>query len=160
MLSIATIAPTTFSAPALAPVVSRSMVRMQSEASEAKIRFYREVELKHARVAMLAAFGFPVAEHFHPLFSTDDVPSYISFQQTPLQDFWPVVVGVIAVLEVFSVFSFNSPFGGEPWSIQNDHVAGDLGFDPMGLKPDSAAELKEMQTKELQNGRLAMIGIA
>ena len=32
--------------------------------SEGKIRFYREVELKHARVAMLAAFGFPVAEQF------------------------------------------------------------------------------------------------
>ena len=30
--------------------------------SEGKIRFYREVEVKHARVAMLAALGFPVAE--------------------------------------------------------------------------------------------------
>ena len=53
--------------------------------SEAKIRFYREVELKHARVAMLAAVGFPLAEQFHPLFATDDAPSYLAFQQTPLQ---------------------------------------------------------------------------
>ena len=35
--------------------------------TEGKIRFYREVELKHGRVAMLAALGFPVAEQFHPL---------------------------------------------------------------------------------------------
>merc|ERR1740127_274020 len=32
--------------------------------SEGKVRFYREVELKHARVAMLAALGFPLAEQF------------------------------------------------------------------------------------------------
>merc|ERR1719440_842220 len=38
----------------------------QEGISEGKIRFYREVELKHGRVAMLAALGFPVAEQFHP----------------------------------------------------------------------------------------------
>ena len=41
-----------------------------------------------------------------------------------------------------------------------DHAPGDLGFDPMGLKPTDAKELAEMQTKELNNGRLAMIAIA
>ena len=30
----------------------------------------------------------------------------------------------------------------------------------MGLKPTNEAELAEMQTKELNNGRAAMIGIA
>ena len=131
------------------------------DASEGKIKFYREVELKHGRVAMLAAFGFLVGEQFHPLWGgAIDVPSYIAFQETPLQTFWPAVVLVISVLEVFSVFSFNTPFGGEKWSIRSDYENGDLGFDPLGLKPESPAELKEMQTKELNNGRLAMIGIA
>ena len=134
--------------------------------SEAKIRFYREVELKHARVAMLAAVGFPLAEQFHPLFATDDAPSFMAFQQTPLQTFWPVVVGVIAIAEVFSVFTFQNPASyvngepAEPWTMRLDHAAGDLGFDPMGLKPTDPKELAEMQTKELNNGRLAMIAIA
>ena len=45
--------------------------------SEGRIKFYREVELKHSRVAMLAALGFPLAETFHPLFGGEiDVPSY------------------------------------------------------------------------------------
>ena len=131
------------------------------DASEGKIKFYREVELKHGRVAMLAALGFLVGEQFHPLWGgAIDVPSYIAFQETPLQTFWPAVVLVISVLEVFSVFSFNTPFGGEKWSIRSDYENGDLGFDPLGLKPESPAELKEMQTKELNNGRLAMIAIA
>lgn len=132
-----------------------------SEATEGKIRFYREVELKHGRVAMLAALGFLVGEQFHPLFGGSiDVPSYIAFQETPLQTFWPAVVFVIAGIEVFSVFTFQNPAGSEPWSIRTDHSAGDMGFDPLGLKPANAAELKEMQTKEINNGRLAMIGIA
>merc|ERR1711966_71937 len=107
-------------------------------------------ELKHGRIAMLASLGFLVAEPFHPLFGGEvDVPSYIAFQETPLQTFWPAVVLLISTLEVFSVFTFNSPFGGEKWSIRSDHASGDLGFDPLGLKPSDPAELKEMQTKEL-----------
>merc|ERR1719327_115333 len=73
-------------------------------ASEGKIRFYREVELKHGRVGMLAAVGFLVGEQFHPLFNVD-APSYLAFQQTPLQTFWPAVVAVIAIAEVFAVIA-------------------------------------------------------
>ena len=39
-------------------------------------------------------------------------------------------------------------------------LPGDLGFDPLGLKPKTEKDLKSMQTKEINNGRLAMIGIA
>merc|ERR1711939_914435 len=128
------------------------------DVTEGKIKFYREVELKHGRVGMLAALGFVVGENFHPLFGGDiDVPSYLAFQQTPLQTFWPAVVLAIAIPEIFSVFTFETPAlfsggpvaakAGMPWTIRADHESGDLGFDPMGLKPTDPAELKEMQTK-------------
>merc|ERR1711871_1939978 len=134
------------------------------DVTEGKIKFYREVELKHGRVGMLAALGFLVGENFHPLFGGDiDVPAYLAFQQTPLQTFWPAVVLAIAIPEIFSVFSFKTPAlfarkgeeGGMPWEIRSDFKSGDL-----GLKPTDPAELKEMQTKELQNGRLGMIAAA
>ena len=124
------------------------------DVTEGKIRFYREVELKHGRVGMLAALGFVVGENFHPLFGGDiDVPAYLAFQQTPLQTFWPAVVLAIAIPEIYSVFSFETPalFAGKedknvgmPWSVRSEHTAGDLGFDPLGLKPSDPEELKEM----------------
>jgi hypothetical protein len=136
-------------------------VGFTEDASEGKIRFYREVEIKHGRLGMVAALGFLVAEQFHPLFGGNiDVPSYLAFQQTPLQTFWGAVLFAISILEVFSVFSFNTPFGGEPWTIRSDHEPGNLGWDPLNLKPTDPKALKEMQTKELNNGRLAMLAAA
>merc|ERR1711937_175192 len=138
------------------------------DVTQGRIKFYREAELKHGRVGMLAALGFLVGENFHPLFGGEiDVPSYLAFQQTPLQTFWPAVVFAIAIPEIFSVFSFETPAlfarrekGGMVWSIRSDYELGDLGFDPLGLKPTDPAELREMQAKELNNGRLAMIAAA
>ena len=41
----------------------------------------------------------------------------------------------VCILYAPQVFTFNSPFGGEMWSLRSDYASGDLGFDPMGLKP-------------------------
>jgi len=128
-----------------------------------KLLFYREVELKHGRVAMLAALGMLVGEQFHPLFGGNiNVPAAFAFQETPLQAFWPAVVAAIAIPEIYSVFTFKEPGlkGADQWTIREDHEPGNLGFDPLGLKPTDPKELKEMQTKELNNGRLAMIAAA
>jgi hypothetical protein len=134
-----------------------------------KLLFYREAELKHGRVSMLASLGFLVGENFHPLFGGNiDDPSYIAFQDTPLQAFWPAVLIAIGALEFqFQVPTFKEPVDEEgvykdadTFAIIPDRVAGDLGFDPLGLKPEGDAEFLEMRNKELNNGRLAMIGIA
>merc|ERR1712224_1135545 len=137
-----------------------------TDISGGKLLFYREVELKHGRVAMLASLGIVVGEQFHPLFGGDiEVPAIFAFQQTPLQTFWPAVVAAIAIPEIFSVFTFENPaeqnpMAGEYWKMKEDHQPGDLGFDPLGLKPKDPKEFKEMQSKELNNGRLAMIAAA
>merc|ERR1719453_2779433 len=128
---------------------------------EARMMFYREAELKHCRVAMLAALGFVVAEGFHPLFGgAIDTPSYVAFQATPLQTFWPVTVLLVGTIEIFGIFAFESPFDGKWWTLKSEHTPGDYSFDPAGLKPTGAIELKDMHTKELNNGRLAMIAVA
>ena len=49
----------------------------------------------------------------------------------------------------------------QPGLLRDDYLPGDLKFDPLGLKPeDDEEEFALMQTKELQNGRLAMFAAA
>lgn len=40
--------------------------------------------------------------------------------------------------------------------LKADYMPGNLGFDPLGLKPQDEESLATMQTKELNNGRLAV----
>merc|ERR1719440_1261589 len=83
-------------------------VGFSTDVPEGKLLFYREVELKHGRLCMLASLGILVAENFHPLFGGKiDVPAYVAFQQTPLQTFWLAVIIAIGIPETFSVFSFD-----------------------------------------------------
>jgi hypothetical protein len=52
------------------------------------------------------------------------------------------------------------PSSGELWTLRENYYPGDLGFDPLGLKPKSADGFATQQTKELNNGRLAMLAVA
>jgi len=133
-----------------------------SDLNPGKVRYFREVEIKHGRVAMLAAVGFVLGEQFHPLFGGDiDVPSYMAFQQTPLQTLWTSVVATIGVVEFFTIVLVNGGFEiTDKFSSGEARVAGDFKFDPLGLKPSTPEALAEMQAKEINNGRLAMVAIA
>ena len=149
------------SLPAAGPSGFFDPLGLTAELTEGQVRYFREVEVKHGRVAMLAATGFLVGEKFHPLFGGDiDVPSYVAFQQTPLQTFWPSVVATIGVFEFFSIVTIEGWEVKDTFPTGDKRVAGDFFFDPLGLKPKDAEGLATMQTKEINNGRLAMIAIA
>ena len=49
----------------------------------------------------------------------------------------------------------NSAFGAR---LLDGYYPGDIGFDPIGLKPKTDEAFNAMATKELQNGRLGMLG--
>ena len=51
--------------------------------TELEVNRYRECELTHGRVGMLAAVGFIVQESFHPLFSGVGGPGLLSFEHSP-----------------------------------------------------------------------------
>jgi len=138
---------------------------ISTDLPQGKLLFYREVELKHGRICMLAALGILVAEKFHPLFggTIGDAPAVVAFRDASLKDFWKIIAVVISVIEFQSIRTFQN-FAGkqvdDKWMMKEDRIPGDLGFDPLGLKPKKATELVDLQTKELNNGRLAMISVA
>eukprot|EP00903_Cladosiphon_okamuranus_P009600 g9139.t1 len=130
-------------------------------AAPGEIKKWREAEIKHGRVAMLAALG-----EYHPFFMGPDYigPAVDHFQEISAQypEFWVFSLLGMAFIEyntIMTAFETPSAVTGEG-GLKEDYSPGDLGFDPLGLKPKTEAELMTMQTKELNNGRLAMIGIA
>ena len=138
-------------------VLSRHFRPRSSIAATRPIR--TQAEIKHARVAMLAAIGYPVAEVFHPLWGGSiNEPSLIAFQATPLQTFWPIVVGAIGLIESASYISDmkGTAEEGRYYAFnENRGVAGDIGFDPLGF-----AAKGDLRGEELIVGRIAMLGIA
>ncbi|CAM9638762.1 unnamed protein product [Discosporangium mesarthrocarpum] len=130
------------------------------------IKKFREAELKHGRVAMLAAVGILVAESFHPLFLGPDYigPAVDHFQEITARfpAFWVAATTGIAFIEYQAITQgwgeVDSTTG--TGNLKPEYTPGDLGFDPLGLNPEDPEALKTMQTKELNNGRLAMIGVA
>jgi len=135
----------------LPPVGFFDPLGLSEDRTEEKILRWREIELKHGRQSMLAALGFLIGEQFHPLFPdlSDNVPSALVWQEEALKPISAAIIFAIAVLEA----------GGANRAAQGQRP-GDYEFDPLGLRPDDPDELDELQTKELQNGRLAMLGIA
>merc|ERR1719434_674185 len=66
--------------------------------SELEVNRYREAELTHGRVSMLAALGFLVQEKFHPLFSAYGGPAIDQIPQLPVW-LWAVMAGGIGAAE-------------------------------------------------------------
>lgn len=135
-----------------------------------QMKKYREAETQHGRVAMLAAIGMLVTEEpieFHPLFEAynkdigpairhlDEVRSVSPF-------FFEILGLIIGSLELNRALQgWKAPgLKADFQDLNDDYFPGDVGFDPLGLKPTDADEFAEMSTKELQNGRLAMLGVA
>ena len=129
------------------------------------LQWQRTAEIKHARLAMLAVAGWPVAELFnHKLAAIFDLPSLLTAQDrvpsvlnggldhTP-GAYWAAAMGV-----AFAIESFGMLREARAEKVGVDYTPGDLGFDPLGLakNPDNRMYLAEA---ELFNGRMAMLAI-
>ena len=152
---------------AIAPTGLFDPLGFLEKADDATALRYREAEVTHGRVSMLAVIGFLVGEKVEGssfLFDSQiSGPAISHFFQVP-DFFWTVLVGFIGALELNRAqVAFVSPSElgpDEAGKMRMDHYPGDIGFDPLGLKPADDEEFNMMATKELQHGRLAMLAAA
>ena len=114
-----------------------------------KLAWYREAEVKHARLAMLAAFGWPVSEitNFGGLLNGDGrAPSLLNGGLGNVNGvYWAAVVGLAVFWEGKGL---DKQFGKK-----DDYLPGMLNFDPLGMDSEG------MRGAEITNGRVAMMAI-
>merc|ERR1719446_816582 len=124
---------------------------------------YREAEVKHARLAMLAAAGWPLSEVFdkkiafalnmNPLLDASDrVPSILNGglgKVSPI--YWVACLAAAAAIDVIGINISQKN--------EEGYFPGNFGFDPLGVYPKDEEGQKWMQLAEIKNGRLAMIAI-
>eukprot|EP00550_Attheya_septentrionalis_P000684 CAMPEP_0198287704 /NCGR_PEP_ID=MMETSP1449-20131203/6418_1 /TAXON_ID=420275 /ORGANISM="Attheya septentrionalis, Strain CCMP2084" /LENGTH=211 /DNA_ID=CAMNT_0043985689 /DNA_START=158 /DNA_END=793 /DNA_ORIENTATION=+ len=152
---------------ALAPIGLFDPLGFAEKADGPTLKRYREAELQHGRVGMLASVGFLVGEKVEGSSFLFDAsikgPAITHLSQVP-DGFWALLIIAIGALETRRAeVGWVSPADlapDSPGTLREDYTPGNIGFDPLGLKPDTEEELLIMQTKELQNGRLAMLAAA
>mmetsp|Transcript_6736 Transcript_6736/g.16443 ORF Transcript_6736/g.16443 Transcript_6736/m.16443 type:complete len:235 (-) Transcript_6736:199-903(-) len=136
---------------------------------EDSIRFLREAEIKHGRVAMAAFVGHVVQSNFvfpWALTTKGDMMPSTDLSPPAQWDALPFaskaqIIGFVGFLEWFAYVNKTDKIGAFP-SLQGKvphPVPLDL-FDPLGFSKNKSEEAKARGLKvEINNGRLAMIGI-
>ena len=133
------------------------------EEQKLTIEWMREAEIKHARLAMLAVVGWPLAELFAGSFGAlsftgGRAPSLFNGGIDAYAPFFLLATAGAAYLELLAVDDVN-----QTWLNSNDGYAkyspgASLGFDPLGLAAQADGKV-DLKTAEIFNGRLAMMAI-
>jgi len=128
--------------------------------SESTLAWFRAAELKHSRVAMLATTGYLVQAagiHFPGMLSSD--VSFESLSTMKPLDAWDMVPDGGKNQIYFTIFlaEFITECKGVHYTKGGDLPT--VVFPPIDFSTVNADELKTRQSRELNNGRLAMISI-
>lgn len=124
------------------------------------IKWYREAEIVHGRVAMLAVVGFLFPSYFH--FAGNPAVGVPADAFAELNPFKALSTVPAAGLWQISLVIFGIELNRIKRIINGDKAPGDLGlgqtgFNPFGFKY-SEEEYFEKQVQEIKHGRLAMFG--
>lgn len=128
-----------------------------------EVKRNREAEVMHGRVAMIACVGYFAGEQLPSPLGIDG-PANDQLQQVPLPAFILLTLGIAAAELKRATIGWVEPdfsnWTKTLWKLRDNYYPGDVGFDPLGFKPTEPKAFANMQTRELQNGRLAMLGWA
>jgi len=121
--------------------------------SDEQLLYWRAVELKHGRVCMLACLGWwHVAAGWHPI---GDAAARTRVSDDPLVNVTQLPIGgafqvifTIMICEWLTTYVCKPP-ADKPWDV--------LGWKSV-IADEEDPDWKDQQVKELNNGRLAMVG--
>lgn len=127
------------------------------------VKRFREAEVMHGRVAMMATLGYIIGESTPTITYGMDVHHTIANNQIPEVPgtvLFPFFLTINIIEALRASRGWVEPGLGPLFTLRDNYYPGDIGFDPLGLKPKDALEYASMQAKELSNGRLAMLAAA
>mmetsp|Transcript_15411 Transcript_15411/g.33231 ORF Transcript_15411/g.33231 Transcript_15411/m.33231 type:complete len:242 (+) Transcript_15411:224-949(+) len=127
------------------------------------VKRFREAEIMHGRVAMMATVGYLIGENTPTIAYGFDHPT-IANNMIPEVPLFGVMFPFFLIINIAEALRANKgwvePGMGPLFTLREQYYPGDVGFDPLGLKPTKAEDFANMQAKELSNGRLAMLAAA
>jgi Chlorophyll A-B binding protein len=136
------------------PISVHPTLDKSSQRAPEWVPWFRESELKHGRAAMLAVVGMVVPEFVRipgDAYSFASVPKVLEAHDALPQ----------SMIQIFAWISFLEACSWAALANMNefDRQPGEFGFDPLRMYPKDPAKQKEIQLKEIKNGRLAMVAI-
>jgi light-harvesting complex I chlorophyll a/b binding protein 1 len=130
-----------------APLQNNKLFEQNVLAKNIQLSFLREAELKHGRLAMIASIMLPLSEQY------SDNLGINFFQENP--ELIPIGLSLMFTSEFISMIrGWENPLV-KPFTLKEDYQPGNLGLSTD--IPNYAMDIN--MDKELNNGRLAMIGI-
>jgi light-harvesting complex I chlorophyll a/b binding protein 1 len=122
------------------------------------LRDYREAEIRHGRLAMLASTFWPLQEMLDRLLLDDDQYGSLIYGSVTLPYFPLVMTAIMLLLGYLDVYSQAVKDMDE---IGEAFLPGDCFWDPLKVLEGAPDSMKRnMQERELFNGRVAMLAFA